>query len=445
MSHLISSPLEVRNCALWLDAANATPAQWTDAGPNGYHLAQATQANQPTVNAHGFNGRPTVAFDGTKTQSMARANCNVLGAKDHTVFAVMRVTGVVGTGDYYLANRSGGSNGFGILRGSSMLDFAYLGIQDHQDPVDPNGAGWRALAWRKEAGLGLKLRRNSTPATITNEADVRGATDPGAAAVLVIGADNSPANFPGSCEWAELVVYDRALSPGEVQLVEQYLGRKYGIGTGQSSWQTNNLIQYSNTFRTADSSVWSNSFVSVTPNTAEVADPFGGSAASLIQQDNTNNYSQIYQINFAGMSQFANGRTYTLSCWLRNKDRRYAVVYFQDLSATKNYEATFDLATGKVTNQSALVNRAYVSEVRPSGWYRACVEAVCPPQMWRVFAVLLNDTGGPLATHADAATKAVYAYNLQANPGSGPQPTTVTGAAIDASPVREIAMGRATI
>ena len=59
--------------ALWLDAADAstitlngsTVSQWSDKSGLGNHAVNATTASQPTYQATGFNGRPTLSFDNT--------------------------------------------------------------------------------------------------------------------------------------------------------------------------------------------------------------------------------------------------------------------------------------------------------------------------------------------------------------------------------------------
>jgi hypothetical protein len=58
---------------LWLDAADAstitlngsTVSQWSDKSGLGNHAVNATTASQPTYQATGFNGRPTLSFDNT--------------------------------------------------------------------------------------------------------------------------------------------------------------------------------------------------------------------------------------------------------------------------------------------------------------------------------------------------------------------------------------------
>lgn len=57
---------------LWLDANDAstitlngsTVSQWNDKSGNSTHVSQSTGSAQPTYNATGFNGKPTLSFDG---------------------------------------------------------------------------------------------------------------------------------------------------------------------------------------------------------------------------------------------------------------------------------------------------------------------------------------------------------------------------------------------
>lgn len=61
---------------LWLDAADATTittvsgavSQWNDKSGNARNASQSTPGNRPSYQATGFNGKPTVRFDGINDQ-----------------------------------------------------------------------------------------------------------------------------------------------------------------------------------------------------------------------------------------------------------------------------------------------------------------------------------------------------------------------------------------
>lgn len=67
------TPAEIEGLALWLDADDAstitlngsTVSQWSDKSGNARNATQDTAASQPTYNATGFNGKPTLTWDGT--------------------------------------------------------------------------------------------------------------------------------------------------------------------------------------------------------------------------------------------------------------------------------------------------------------------------------------------------------------------------------------------
>ena len=64
------TPASLPGLVFWLDAKaigqsdGSAVSAWNDLSGNGYNFTQATAANQPTYNATGLNGNPTVTFNG---------------------------------------------------------------------------------------------------------------------------------------------------------------------------------------------------------------------------------------------------------------------------------------------------------------------------------------------------------------------------------------------
>ncbi len=115
------TPADLTGVAMWLDAADAskvvlngsTVSQWTDKTTNGRDLVQATAENQPTFVSNGFNGLPTLRFDGTNdhfgSRSMPRTG-------DLNVISVLRPQNK--SGDYHNVFDSGASGPMLWVRGS---------------------------------------------------------------------------------------------------------------------------------------------------------------------------------------------------------------------------------------------------------------------------------------------------------------------------------------
>src|SRR4051812_10157505 len=73
----------------------AAIARWSDTGPNGWHLTQATSGNRPTLDlATSFKGQPAVSFDAASSQWLTNAAFNATsGATAGTWFVCFQAPG----------------------------------------------------------------------------------------------------------------------------------------------------------------------------------------------------------------------------------------------------------------------------------------------------------------------------------------------------------------
>ena len=100
---------------VWLDASNTlsitlsgtSVTQWNDISGNNRNVSQSTGLNQPTYSATGFNGYPTISFDGSN-DSLSFGGGGVAQSSGQNVFAVIDTTNI-GTGYRIFMNRSNGS------------------------------------------------------------------------------------------------------------------------------------------------------------------------------------------------------------------------------------------------------------------------------------------------------------------------------------------------
>lgn len=104
----VFSPLDFAPKA-WFDASDAASVtldasavtQWNDKSGNGYHLSQATGANQPTYTTAGLNGLNVITFDGTNDTLQGSVPADWTFLHDGTVHIVVMVArhtaGGVGT------------------------------------------------------------------------------------------------------------------------------------------------------------------------------------------------------------------------------------------------------------------------------------------------------------------------------------------------------------
>lgn len=120
------------NLALWLDANDASTislsgsavSQWRDKSGNGRHVAQAVTANQPTYQATGFNGRPTVSFNGNSWLFNLSVAALLRNATGGSLTAVANYTNANNTPDRWVAgvvNSLNTARAAAILLPSSLL------------------------------------------------------------------------------------------------------------------------------------------------------------------------------------------------------------------------------------------------------------------------------------------------------------------------------------
>jgi len=200
--------------SLWVSAdsgvttdASGNVSNWTDQSDAHNDVFQATETSRPKLVADGFNGWPVLRFDGNDVVSFTSRLTTI-----RTVFWVVKEDAAAPAGYRPL------------LGDSSTADFA-------------GGYGGPGTIWRNDccwndAVVGGQTFLNGTPV------DGRSVARPRTMSVisLVTTANVRASNFaqaagyegwPWWGDLAELIIYDRPLSSGDRQAVEDYLVRKY--------------------------------------------------------------------------------------------------------------------------------------------------------------------------------------------------------------------------
>lgn len=207
------APSDVSGLVLWLKAdsgvqtnAGGYVSSWADQSGNSVPVAPAVEANQPLYVTNAVNGIPAVRFDGFNDQ----LTWPDLSAR--TIFVVNRVA----VGSKTLSGLIGlNNNDMGIRR--------------------DNSSTWRhpgSLGGDFSYPAGSVFNINGQAGTAVGEdvwhvvASVRGGV---AMYVDSIGGYNAGREFSG--DYAEVIVYNRALSFTEQNRVGWYLAQKYGLST----------------------------------------------------------------------------------------------------------------------------------------------------------------------------------------------------------------------
>jgi hypothetical protein len=215
---------------LWLDASQITGVpdggtlgSWLDRSGTAHHATQATLSLQPTYRAAGLNGHPSLRFDGIDDY-MRLASPLLTGSTPRTVVFVMRPTtignrGIVDLGD---GATTGGAfmitpeYGVRVQAGNRLFQQAASGAAEI-GVVTLTGGTTDAIAARIN---GVVLSPASTASVAIN---TTGLATVGSFTALL----TNRYNFAGDI--AEILVYNRALSAGEIDSVQRYLSGKYGI------------------------------------------------------------------------------------------------------------------------------------------------------------------------------------------------------------------------
>jgi len=211
-----SHPGKLAGLRLWWRADAGVPTGhgdlWQDQSGLGNHGAQPLGAAVPTLVRDAVNGLPAMRFD---------------GSADHVRFPA-QLNGVIRTV-------------FWVVRESADATAAYRGLLGHPNYRDfEGGNGAPGAIWRGDCCAAASVTGGQT---WLNGLPVEGRTTPRPNQMSVVSlvtlsgtsADRFGSGTGQSPWWgdlAELVIYDRALTPEERKSVEAYLLDKYEVGTG---------------------------------------------------------------------------------------------------------------------------------------------------------------------------------------------------------------------
>lgn len=222
--------------ALWLrgedavDAGGGAVANWPDISGNANDAAQTSATRQPTIIAGAINGLDVVRFDGVDDRLDVVTNVFANTAFPKTVFAVYQTSDsnghVIGTG-----SSSGGfltSYGSALIlnAGSSVLKANNNSSGLFLSAPGPDTSTIRVIdGIMDDAGSVIRNACGSSESTSATNAFPYSKTTIGASD----GSNSNSSRDPLAGDIAELIVYDRVLTPAERDTVRDYLFTRYGI------------------------------------------------------------------------------------------------------------------------------------------------------------------------------------------------------------------------
>lgn len=234
------SPATLRP-GIWLDADDVSTitiatgvSEWRDKSGNGRHFTQATTSKQPTYNATGFNGRPTLVFDGSNSLLSGGTNTamtNYASGGSWSVFYAGYATSTYrNTTAPYLANGFWGDTGAylsgGIMNSPDVLfTFSYDGTVDSAELAYTFDTP--SIIENSVDGTNIRARTNGGTAAMT----ASGATVAIGSALQVGGQYNAVAGAPRVLNGriSEMMFMRSYLQQYDRQRIEGYLAWKWNV------------------------------------------------------------------------------------------------------------------------------------------------------------------------------------------------------------------------
>lgn len=215
-----SFPAAAKVSGVWTaDTASLSPyyqdgdpvGRWQDLSSGANHATQATSSKRPAYKTAVLNGRPVVRFDGVDDWIAA----TLALTQPYTVYIVAKSTTALG----YIMD--GQATDTAVFQSNSGTVFRVATGITNLDQTVAN----MLTAFHVIGGVfnGASSVNAYDGATITGNAGAGNAT------ALTLAANGARASGFVNGDFAEVIVYSRALSATERQKVERYLGRKYGL------------------------------------------------------------------------------------------------------------------------------------------------------------------------------------------------------------------------
>jgi hypothetical protein len=252
-----TTPLTIPGCQLWLDAADSSTitlssskvTQWNDKSGNGYNFTQATSGNQPTYSSASLNSLNTITFtSANSTYLLGTASTNFMGTNSLSVYGIFKTNNSTSGSSVFSKALYGSASGrilygyrdpgtpgtivggIGGNQGSNVytaISDTYTGGAWRVFGFVSDRSGWTNTTYQNGISIGSTTITANTTTNLTN------------AFPMLVGAYNNStggANPPQAGYYldggvGELLVFSTALTTTQRQTIEQYLSRKWGIGS----------------------------------------------------------------------------------------------------------------------------------------------------------------------------------------------------------------------
>lgn len=232
-----SLPSQMSGLVTWLRAdqgvtqSGGVVSQWSDLSGNGNNASQATSGSRPTVVSNVINGKPVIRFDGSQ---WLNGSANDVIANDYTIITVMKYDSFSeGVAVPVRVKSSVGAREVFVTQGTIYGQYSAKRGQT-QFSVTPAitlgqfGVAEYVYGGGTNYGTSSNFLTSYNGTVLGNYSSV--GTAGGTANANVIGQTASGANMLNG-DFAELLIFNRALGETERKKVQFYLYQRYGLGS----------------------------------------------------------------------------------------------------------------------------------------------------------------------------------------------------------------------
>jgi len=236
-------PSDISNLVLWLDADDSDTitesggfvSQWDDKSGNENHAAQGTGTDQPTYVSNALDGKYVVRFDGVSDILVVPDDDTLDGTSGLTILVMLKPT-LSGDPDGIIAKRTGfgefGEYAYGMFYWNDSYVYIDInGIGDRWDS-DPQtfSSGTVYMMETVFDGSLIASQRSKlyVDGSLSKTSTETSTSIPNYSSTLTLGALNEGYSNFMQADYAEVLVYRKALTNTERQEVEGYLAWKWG-------------------------------------------------------------------------------------------------------------------------------------------------------------------------------------------------------------------------
>jgi hypothetical protein len=213
------SPTDIAGLERWYKAdalalaTNDPVSSWTDSSGNAVHATQATSSKQPSFQAAVLNGMGVVRFDGTDDEMNAAVSADA----SRTLFYLVKQAATLGA--VYI----GGLASTAAIRTFSN-QFEYISAEGGATPaLGGTPTNWNVIAVKYTSTASAAVYIGTGTATNLDPNDSFSTST-----TLTIGERSTNSGFWNG-DFAEILVYDSALSDTDRESVRDYLIDKWAI------------------------------------------------------------------------------------------------------------------------------------------------------------------------------------------------------------------------